>query len=119
MAALSPPSAQFWAIGGPSWHDGAVPLTSVLLQRVLPLTVLAVAVGAVPVMALSPSGWGRLQSLREERERADATVATLSREIEQLRVRVTRIKNDPATVEQVARDELGLVRQTELVFQFK
>ncbi|MBN2196585.1 MAG: septum formation initiator family protein [Polyangiaceae bacterium] len=70
-------------------------------------------------MALAPSGLGRLQSLREERRRADQTVESLSREIDRLRAEVARIKSDPAAVEQVARDELGLVRQTEIVFQFR
>lgn len=94
-------------------------LGSILLERVLPITVLVVAVVAVPVMALAPSGLGRLQSLREERRRADQTVESLSREIDRLRAEVARIKSDPAAVEQVARDELGLVRQTEIVFQFR
>ncbi len=96
-----------------------MPVASVLLERVLPVTVLVLAVVAVPVMAFSPTGLARLRSLREERQRADATVAELSREIARLRVEVAQIKSDPAAIERVARDELGLVRQTELVFQFK
>ncbi len=96
-----------------------MPVASVLLERVLPVTVLVLAVVAVPVMALSSTGLARLRSLREERQRADATVAGLSREISRLRAEVARIKSDPAAIERVARDELGLVRQTELVFQFK
>jgi len=39
-------------------------------------------------------------------------------QIEQLRAEVARAKSDPAVVERIARDELGLVRQTEVVFQF-
>jgi cell division protein FtsB len=85
---------------------------------VLPLGILALAIVAVPAMMFSPTGFHRLTTLREESARADAEIAKLSREIDELRIRVQRIKSDPATVEQVARDELGLVRQTELVFQF-
>jgi cell division protein FtsB len=96
-----------------------VPVFTLLLERVLPISVLAVALIAVPVMALSPTGLARLEALREERQRADAAVADLGREISRLRAEVARIKSDPAAVEQVARDELGLVRQTEVVFQFK
>jgi len=88
-------------------------------RRVLPLAVTAVAAISVPILIFSPSGLARLRSLREERTRADDEVGRLSREIERLRAEVRRIKEDPAHVERAARDELGLLRQTEVVFQFR
>lgn len=91
----------------------------VLAQRVLPLSVLLVAGISVPVMAFSPEGLARLEHLQEEKKRADAEVARLSRQIQELRAEVQRIKEDPTLVERAARDELGLVRKTEVVFQFK
>jgi cell division protein FtsB len=91
----------------------------VLVERLLPIGILALAVVAVPVMVLSPTGLGRLRNLQHERVRAETEVSRLTEEIRQLRAEVTRIKSDPAAVERVARDELGLVRQTEVVFQFK
>lgn len=91
----------------------------VLVERLLPIGILALAVIAVPVMVLSPTGLGRLRNLEQERVRAETEVSRLTEEIRQLRAEVARIKNDPAAVERVARDELGLVRQTEVVFQFK
>ncbi len=39
-------------------------------------------------------------------------------EIHELRAEVERMRAQPEAVEQVARDRLGLVRQTEVVFQF-
>jgi len=93
--------------------------TGLALERILPLFILGIAIVAVPVMVFSPSGLQRLESLRAERERVDDQVSTLTEEIRQLRAEVQRIKHDPTAVEQVARDELGLVRQTEVVFQFK
>jgi cell division protein FtsB len=90
-----------------------------LTQRVLPLVVIVVAACSVPVMIFSPSGLGRLRALEEEKRRADDEVQRVSREIERLRAEVQRIKDDPTHVERAARDEIGLVRQTELVFQFK
>jgi cell division protein FtsB len=93
--------------------------TSLLLERVLPIGILALAAISVPLMMLSPGGLDRLEALRHERTRADEEISRLSQQIRQLRAEVTRIKEEPAAVEQVARDELGLVRQTELVFQFK
>lgn len=96
----------------------ATPL-ELFARRILPLAVIAAAAISVPVLIFSPSGLGRLRSLREERGRADEEVARLSREIERLRAEVRRIKEDPAYVERAARDELGLLRQTEVVFQFR
>lgn len=98
---------------------GHVSSRAVLLERVLPLAILVVAVVAVPVLVLSPTGLARLTSLRQERSRADEEISKLSQQIGELRAQVTRIKDDPAAVERVARDELGLIRQTEVVFQFK
>jgi cell division protein FtsB len=93
--------------------------TRLLLERALPIGILAVAIVSVPVMIFSASGLERLNSLRHERARADEEISRLSQQIRELRSEVDRIKDDPAAVEQVARDELGLVRQTEVVFQFK
>jgi cell division protein FtsB len=91
----------------------------VLAQRILPLSVLLVAGISVPVMAFSPEGLTRLEHLQQEKKRADAEVARLSQQIHELRSEVQRIKEDPSLVERAARDELGLVRKTEVVFQFR
>lgn len=89
-----------------------------LLERALPLAVLVVAVVSVPVMIFSPDGLQRLRHLEMEKVRAEEEVQRLSEQIRKLRAEVRRIKDDPTMVERVARDELGLVRQTEVVFQF-
>jgi cell division protein FtsB len=73
---------------------------------------------SVPMLMLSATGLPRLQGLREEKVRADEEVSRLSQQIWELRAEVGRIKDDPAAVERAARDELGLVRRTEVVFQF-
>jgi len=90
----------------------------VFAQRVLPLLVLAVAVISVPVLILSPTGLPRLRNLEEERRKADEEISRLSSQITALRAEVARIKSDPAAVERAAREALGLVRTTEVVFQF-
>jgi cell division protein FtsB len=84
----------------------------------MPLAVLAMAAISVPMLMLSATGLPRLQGLREEKVRADEEVSRLSQQIWELRAEVARIKDDPAAVERAARDELGLVRRTEVVFQF-
>ena len=93
-------------------------MVSLFAQRVLPLIVLAVAAISVPVLMLSPTGLPRLRNLEEERRRANEEVSRLGSQIARLRAEVARIKTDPAAVERAARDELGLVRTTEVVFQF-
>jgi cell division protein FtsB len=85
----------------------------------MPLAVLAIAAISVPMLMLSATGLPRLQGLREEKVRADDEVSRLSQQIWELRAEVARIKDDPAAVERAARDELGLVRRTEVVFQFQ
>jgi cell division protein FtsB len=93
-------------------------MVSSFAQRVLPLAVLAVASISVPVLVLSPTGLPRLRNLEEERQRANEEISRLGSQITALRAEVARIKTDPAAVERAARDELGLVRTTEVVFQF-
>jgi len=91
----------------------------ILAERVLPIGILVLATVAVPCMMFSPSGLHRLRSLEAEKQQADEEISRLGQEIRELRAEVRQIKQDPAAVERVARDELGLVRQTEVVFQFK
>ncbi|MGC4063545.1 MAG: septum formation initiator family protein [Polyangiaceae bacterium] len=84
----------------------------------LPLALMGVALASVPLQIFSASGLPQLRHLEEEKARTTELVSRLGQEIAELRAEVERIKSDPAAVEQVARDELGLVRQTEVVFQF-
>ncbi len=89
-----------------------------LLQRVLPIALLCGAVATVPYLLLSPTGMPRLEELERERERIAEERSQLADHIRQLRVEVDRVKNDPRAVERAARNRLGLVRQTEVIFQF-
>jgi cell division protein FtsB len=89
-----------------------------LAERFLPIFVLGLSVVSVPLMMLSPTGIPRLHALRGEKERVTLEVSRLSEQIRRLRVEVRHMKDDPAKVEQIARDQLGLVRETELVLQF-
>ncbi len=89
------------------------------LERLLPLSLLAVALVSVPILLLSEGGLERVHRLEKEKAVVAAHVAELEGDIRRLRAEANHIKEDPSRVEQVARDELGLVRQTEVVFQFK
>ncbi|MCC6559497.1 MAG: septum formation initiator family protein [Polyangiaceae bacterium] len=69
-------------------------------------------------MIFSPQGLPRLRGLERELADVEDENAALGREIEALRGRVARLRDDPTALERIARDNLGLVRQTEVVFQF-
>jgi cell division protein FtsB len=92
---------------------------TLLVERVLPVAVLVVAVIGAPVLIFSPQGLPRLRGLEKELGDVEDENAQLRREIESLRGRVDRLRDDPGAVERIARDNLGLVRQTEVVFQFQ
>jgi cell division protein FtsB len=89
-----------------------------LLERLLPITILIVAVVAVPTLIFSPSGLRRLDALRNEQGEVDDQVSRLSKEIRRLRAEVSQVRDHLPAIERVARDELGLLRKTEVVFQF-
>lgn len=92
---------------------------TLLVERVLPLGILVVALVGAPVLIFSPQGLPRLRGLEKELADVGDENAQLKREIEALRGRVDRLRTDPRALEQIARDNLGLVRQTEVVFQFQ
>ncbi len=91
---------------------------TLVLERVLPVAILIVAVIGAPVMIFSPEGLPRLRGLERELAQVQEETDELGREIESLRGRVQRLRDDPTAVERIARDNLGLLRQTEVVFQF-
>ena len=85
---------------------------------ILPFSLMVMAIMTVPTLVLDEQGLpryrhlrGELQELRESNEELVREIATLKGEIEALR-------SDPAYVERIARDELGMVRAEEFVFQF-
>lgn len=91
---------------------------AVFLERTLPIAVLIVAVVGAPIMIFSPQGLPRLRELERELTYVEEENAELGRQIEALRGKVARLRDDPTAVERIARDNLGLVRQSEVVFQF-
>jgi cell division protein FtsB len=89
-----------------------------LIQRTVPIAMLALALVAVPVLVLEPEGLPRLRTLQKELDEVNAENDELRREVGHLRVEVKQLRDDPAAIERIARDELGMVRKSEVVFQF-
>src|SRR3954463_1048945 len=87
-------------------------------ERVLPILILALAAIGAPVMILAPEGLPRLRALSKELAQVETENAEARRDIQHLRGKVQHLREDPVAVERIARDELGLVRTSEVVFQF-
>jgi cell division protein FtsB len=88
------------------------------LQKTLPIAMLSLALVSVPVLILEPEGLPRLRALNKELYLVETENHELRRDIGKLRVEVAQLRDDPAAVERIARDELGMVRKSEVVFQF-
>ncbi len=108
-----------WDGLGRTWHARElVSRPADLLERTLPIGMLCLALVAVPILVLEPEGLPRLRGLEKELDEVNAENADSYREVERLRVEVRELRDDPAAVERIARGELGMVRKSEVVFQF-
>ena len=112
------PSNDFLSRERPACEAAAVHRVVTLLERALPISILALAVIGAPVMMLAPEGLPRLRSLSKELAQVESENGELRQQIQHLRGRVQHLREDPVAVERIARDELGLVRTSEVVFQF-
>ncbi len=73
---------------------------------------------AVPAMIMEPQGLPRMRGLQRELDQVNGENRELERNIGDLRSEVQRLRDDPTAVEAIARDQLGMVRTSEVVFQF-
>lgn len=89
------------------------------LPWLLPLLLLGMAVVAVPLLMFDPKGLPRYQALNTELQRARNFNAKLSTDVEHLKQEVKGLRTDRLAVERIARDELGMVHEGEIVFQFE
>ena len=86
--------------------------------RGLPLAVLTMSLIAVPVLVLEPQGMPRMRALDKELREVEAENAELRRDVSRLRTEVKNLRENPTAIERIAREQLGLVRKSEVVFQF-
>lgn len=105
-----------WTASGTLAHIERVP--SRKASWAAPLALLAASVILVPLRMLDAQGLPRYRALKAELVKVKADNATTSREVRDLARQVEALKTDPAALERVARDELGMVREGEIVFQF-
>ena len=60
-------------------------------------------------------GYHDLEVARQREARLEEQIAETRREVERLERRIDRLRNDPAMLERLAREELGLARPGEVV----
>lgn len=85
----------------------------------VPLAVAAaLAVAAVLYTVLSPDGLLQWLRLRDQVAKLEAENATLKAENDRLRDEARRLTGDKREIERAVRQELGYVREGEVVFKF-
>jgi len=96
-----------------------MPLSRRSLAWLLPFGLLVYALFSVPLKILSEEGLPRYRKLQEQLARIRRENTALATDIERLNHEVTSLLHDPSAVERIARDELGMVGDGEVLFQFE
>jgi cell division protein FtsB len=71
--------------------------------------------GLVALAAASLKGWRDYQQVRAREQRLASEIAATEERIRALERRIERLDRDPATLDRLAREELGLVAPDEVV----
>jgi cell division protein FtsB len=79
---------------------------------------MVMAIMTVPTLVLDEQGLPRYRNLTAEVEALRESNEDLAREIATLKGEIDALRTDSSYVERIARDELGMVRAEEFVFQF-
>jgi cell division protein FtsB len=85
----------------------------------VPLGLLLFAIVFVPLRMLEAEGLPRYRALRAELIETEASNARMRHQVAELEQRVKGLRTDPEALERIARDELGMLRSDEIVFQFQ
>ena len=80
---------------------------------------LAVCIGYLPYRFYGPEGVARALRLETDLQRLREGNERLQRDNQLLRQQIHRLKGDRSFIEQVARDELGMVRPEDLLFHIQ
>jgi cell division protein FtsB len=88
------------------------------LTWLVPFGLLVFTIAIVSLRILSDAGLPRYRKLRSQLEHIEQENKQLEKRIAHLTRDVHDLSQDPEAVERIARDELGLLRDGELLFQF-
>ena len=82
------------------------------------LAAAALGIVATSILVFGGAGAVRVWQLRQEVEALEREIRVLRMEADRLNRTVDRLRDDPALVEQIAREDLGMVRPGEKVLKF-
>jgi len=88
------------------------------IARLVPFALLVLAVVVVPLRMLDAQGLPRYRALEAELRDVRAKNERIARQVRDLQRDVRALRTDPAAIEHIARDELGMIRRDEILFQF-
>lgn len=88
-------------------------------QKILLSIAILVLVNLLLIIVFGDNGLVDYHLLKSERNRLVQKNESLSRENLALYREIDRLKNDLSYVENVARQELGMIRKNEIIFKFK
>jgi cell division protein FtsB len=77
----------------------------------------AVAVIALAIAAFGGQSLGRAWHMKQEVDALEREIASLRADTDRLSAAVARLRSDPESIEQVAREELGLVKPGERILK--
>jgi cell division protein FtsB len=95
-----------------------VRLDASMFAWLLPTALLVLAIVSVPLLVLDERGLPRYRALRDEQAALSRDNDALRTEVRSLARDVEALRSDESSVERIARDELGMVRPGEILFQF-
>jgi cell division protein FtsB len=102
----------------PPEDRGGMSRTSSVLAWMLPLGLLIGSIVFVPLLVLDERGLPRYHALRDELQEIARNNDRLREEVRRLQHEVRALRSDERAIERIARDELGMVRADEIIFQF-
>ncbi len=84
--------------------------------RIVIAAVIAVAVAALPFEVFSEKGFTHYKKLKRELAALKKSNNAIEKDIFRLEREISDLRNDDFSLERVARDELGMIREGEIVF---
>lgn len=89
------------------------------LKTLLAVSIVLFLIVGVAVVVLDPSGPEHCSQLEQDLERLRTDNLTIQRANDHLERQNDALRNDPRMIEQVAREELGMIRPGEVIYRFQ
>jgi cell division protein FtsB len=88
-------------------------------QKILMLLTSLALIGLMFIIVLGDNGFADRKQLRQKKNHIVEKNKKLRQENLELYRAINRLKNDPKYIENIARQELGMIGKDELIFKFK